>query len=250
MGTIVADEREKALPPAILQRLRKTFGEFGREEGITRALTLLSLPYERPITQPEVFALYRETVEDLTAERVITALARAQMEEGKFFPPPARLRELAGMEKPGQCSERLAREALQWVMWRIRNHGVEGMPKRGKSLGVTNHRLRPLEMEGKLPREREMSENEADTLRRAAQEEQFEWIPCPVTPGPVRRALEEFGEGDVEAGVQLIALHPMLSKSRLDGVYLGLVVSAIEKLEARWHDAWVRANGFWITEWK
>jgi hypothetical protein len=223
MGTIVADEREKALPPAILQRLRKTFGEFGREEGITRALTLLSLPYERPITQPEVFALYRETVEDLTAEQVITALARAQTEEGKFFPPPARLRELAGMEKPGQCSDRLAREALQWVMWRIRNHGVGGVAKRGKSLGVSNER---------------------------PPEEQFEWIPCPVTPGPVRRALEEFGGGDVEAGVQLIALHPMLSKSRLDGFMMGPVVSAIEKVEARWHDAWVRTNGFWITEWK
>jgi len=200
--------------PGTLQRLTSSFACSEKGEAITQAVALLSLPYERPITEPAVFALYQETLQDLTADQLVTAFTRAQMEESRFFPPPARLRQLAGCETPDQCSEREARDGLSWVMWRLRRFGIEG---RSRKIVATAGIIGAIGAIGSIEE-------------------------CPPTPEPIRKALENLGEGDVERGVRLLAMHPMVQSYYVDAEQqgLGLTLSSIEKLERRWLEAWRR----------
>lgn len=207
---------ERASQMTTSERLRNSFAMCGRTETIAMHLAALATCYERPFP-PLVQGMYVETLAQLTDEQVIVALTRAQNEESKFFPPPARLRELADIETPDQCSERQAREGLDWVIWRIRKHGVEGRCRRGALLRSAG---------------RDESGYHA---------EEWEQIPPPPTPDPIRSALEQLGAGDVEAGVKLIAEHPLV-RGADEYPSLGLKLSAIEKLEARWIEAWRKAN--------
>jgi hypothetical protein len=53
---------------------------------------------------------------------------------------------------------------------------------------------------------------------------------------------------DTDANQEIALIH--LNEERKSHPKGGLRLVAIEKMEARWVDAWRRANGFWIIEWK
>lgn len=210
---ITAVGRGKASSETISASLRRHFSALGREAATAAHLTLLATCYERPFPNP-VQELYLACLAELTEEQAITALSRATLEESRFFPPPARLRELGGCETENSRSEREAQDGLQWVLWRIRKHGTEGRPARGAM------------------------------IRDATREHQavYESIPCPTTPEPIRNTLEELGAGNVQAGVTLMAMHPLLDRDPDAYDNLSFRLSATEKLEQRWLEAWRRAN--------
>jgi hypothetical protein len=127
---------------------------------------------------------------------------------------------LAGVETADQCSEREALEGLRWVLARIRNHGIEGRPKR-------------------LGEKRAAGRGEDGEYREA----EYDYLPCPTTPVAIGFALSELGAGSVEAGVKLAALHPMLAEvAGNEAGSMGLTLAAIDKFEARWVAAWRRSN--------
>lgn len=209
----------KALQPAILPRLRKLFRESEKLEGISQAIGLLSLGWERPLDKEgNTNLLYSEALEDLTAEQLAQAFSRAETEL-EFWPSPGKLRQLAGIETPPQFSERRAKEDLSFLVSVLRDHGIQGKPKNG-ALIQPEHR---------------------DEERNFVQA-RYEKIPPPPLPDTVRNALAELGDGDRMEGAKLVAMHPMLSKDPDEYPTLNFKLSAIEKLEARWLEAWRRAN--------
>lgn len=180
-------------------------------------MLFLSAFFERPLTE-EVQAAYSIALEDLAPEQLALAFSRASR-ESKFWPSPAVLRELAGIETPDQSSERQAREDLEWLLWFLRRHGIEGRPRHGACL-------------------QEAGRDGTGEWQPAL----YELIPAPPIPERVRNTVAELGAGDGKVGVQLIASHPLLSKDLDEYPTLGLKLSAIEKLEARWIAAWKKAN--------
>lgn len=185
---------------------------FETATAIQKGLLELSLLWERVLPEQAQLA-YLKHLRDLTQEQIALAFDRAA-KECEFWPVPAVLRRLAGVETESGSSERQAREGLQWVLWRIRKHGTAGRPARGA------------------------------TIREATREHQavYESIPCPTTPEPIRTTLEELGAGDVQAGVTLMAMHPLLERDPDAYDNLSFRLSATEKLEQRWLEAWRRAN--------
>lgn len=207
----------KALQTTTSERLKISFETYGREETTIQHLAALASCFERPFPKL-VQAMYLETLSGLTEEQVITALERAQHQEAKFFPPPARLKELAVDETPDQCSEREALDGMQWVIWRIRRHGVESRARNGALI-------------------RAQGRDEQGVWHEA----EYEQIPPPPTPERVRNTLEEFGYGDVQTGVKMVAEHPLVKYDPDEYPTVGLRLVAIEKLEARWVQAWRKA---------
>lgn len=184
---------------------------------IPAAVVWLSAFFERP-TPEAVQLAYLDRLQHLSSEQLQVAFSRAGT-ECKFWPSPAVLLDLAGVETPDQCSEREAREALEWVIWRIRRHGVESRCRQGALI-------------------REQGRDASGEWHAA----EYEQIPPPATPEPIRNALELLGAGDVQTGVRLIAQHPLLVDSLDEYPTLGLRLVAIEKLEARWIEAWRKVN--------
>ena len=222
--------QSKALWPAISERLKQSFEQYGREEATTLTLGLLAACYERPM-DPAVFPLYLAALQDLTDEQVITALSRTAREEARFFPPPARLRELAGAETSLQRSEREAKDELNWLLFWIRQFSVEGRPKRGRCIReagwTSDDTTAPM---GKFVRVPEW------------QPAEYEWTqPTPI-PDRTKAALCELGGGEAYEGMKLLGAHPLLTSDKDEYPSLGLRLSAMEKLEARWIEAWRRTD--------
>lgn len=177
---------------------------------------IICLTHQREQTD-ELDQLYYLGLSDLTTQQ-FQQLPERVIRETEFWPTPAALRKLAGLETEGQRSEREGLEALSFVLQRIRRHGIEGRPKRGALIRAAGR-----DPDGKW------------------QQEEYEEIPAPHVQPRIIAALEELGEGDLKAGVRQVARHPILLSENEDRQPLGLEISAIEKLERRWLDAWRRA---------
>jgi hypothetical protein len=52
------------------------------------------------------------------------------------------------------------------------------------------------------------------------------------------RTLQRFGCGDIRCGAEMLILHPRLRSSDVEAAAMGLELSAIERVEARWFKAW------------
>lgn len=203
----------------ILPRLRRLFDGHEKVEGICRSLVTLSLGYQQRLDLDEATqALYVETLLDLTPEELALAFTRAQRESAKFFPSPAELLALVGLETSHQRSNREGLEALSFVIKRIRRHGISGAPRHGMKIRDAGR-----------------------DSNGAWHPEEFEEIPAPHVSERIQRALEELGEGDIKAGVRQCARHPILQSETEERQSLGLEMAAIEKFERRWLDAWRRA---------
>ena len=215
MGTV---EQSKASCRTTYERLMSSFAVLGRNQTITYAITLLAGCYERPVAA-EAYVLYLEALADISEASIAEAFERAGREESRFFPPPARLRELAGAVTADQAEEQAARAALEEVVHKIRLHG-------------SGEAMRPyVRRKPEAPKEGTWTSHP----------QYFTIIEPTLPPERSRRALELLGYGDRYAGLRLVAEHPTLRSDSADVEPLGLDLNAIERLEKRWIEAWQRA---------
>ncbi|MGP8269128.1 MAG: hypothetical protein ACLQLH_03595 [Terracidiphilus sp.] len=216
MENSVVDTRSKALQNKILPSLANVFASSKKKIGLTKALTILSLFYERPVTK-EVQEVYWEALEDLTPEQLAQAFSRVTLEQ-KFWPSPAVLRSLAGVETFDELRRKEAMDGLHWLLGLLRRHDVELRP--------TETVVTPAGRDGN------------GKWREAT----YTLTPAPEIPDEIRATLSDLGCGDRKAGAELIARHPALSRNPDEYETLGFRLSAEEKLEARWLAAWRKVN--------
>lgn len=203
--TIAQQETER---PGILPSLRRLFTQLEPDVALVTGIALMSQAYDRPLSR-EQQALYLEVLSDLSPEELQRALSRALQEE-KFWPPPARLRALAGHSTVEERTETLAQHTLEWLMTRIRLHGTAGHPGGGEY------------------RTEESGEGFA-RVRVCVREPR----PAPPLTPIMQQALDYLG-GDL-AGMQLIAQHPALHGWEDGSLW------AAKEIEQRWREAYRRA---------
>jgi hypothetical protein len=138
---------------------------------------------------------------DLTMSRV-PLLTEKIRKETKFWPPPARLRELAGLPDPEQGAQEVALAGLQRVldsmrMARVHKDGIA----RDKWTDEAHVRGDP----------------------------------------KITAVLTKFG-GTFACAIDILISHPQLLDGSEQGESLGLTLSSIEKLEKRWIAAWKAVN--------
>jgi hypothetical protein len=179
---------------------------------ITQSMEILAACHNRQLTEATV-AVYLQALTDVPVVRVAEAFQVA-VRESKFFPSPAHLRELAGMPTISQVSEAEADKVLRWLLWRIEKHGVDGHALRGKL----------------IVGERRDGKEIVDAV--------YEKIPAPELSERVVAALEYLGYGSQARGMALLAEHPLWALGVADYPTVGLRLTAAEKIEARWLEAW------------
>lgn len=174
-------------------------------EAVHKAMVYLSLAFDRPLTK-EMLMVYAEALADLTGTELQTAFSRAMTEE-TFWPAPAKLRSLSGRNNFDAVVKLLATATLDWLIERIRKHGVRGTP----AGGVYEDSLHP---------------DTGAPVRRVIKAPQD----APALTPAMERALAYLG--GTELGLGLIALHPALSGWSSESMFTA------EKIERRWLDAY------------
>jgi hypothetical protein len=153
--------------------------------------------------------LYWRALSDLTVGQM-SQLATLVLKETEFWPSPARLRRLVGI----QTQEEREKQAAE-VEQRGAKEGLEQLLRS----------LRPYSR---------------DAQRRT------KWIAGlkeqPLAEDPITKALVQFGGGNLETGVEMLCLHPTFKRSDEESESLGLIMNTIDKAEKRWIAAWHEAN--------
>lgn len=128
-------------------------------------------------------------------------IAEIILKSTAFWPTPGKLRELAGIPNPEETRKRAALLDLDKVLGRLKTCAHDT-------------RLR------------------ADFLANVKRN---------LAKDPITRAMEIFGGGSLTYAVDLLCMHPRFLRADDDRESIGLELSAIEKIEAKWFAAWREA---------
>lgn len=183
----------------------------------------LAKALDRNVTQS--VRLYVAALWDLNPTDLVRAFARTT-EEDRYWPTPARLRELSGRASMGDPLEREADKALLWLIRQMRYFGWKLQPKIGAIVATDSPDGRLLEEPKRAPTEYPPRLNKYTHM-----------------------ALECLGWGDRDRGLAILSDHPGVRGDVSDGFdkagageFRRNTMKEADELRRRWFDAWRMAK--------